>query len=240
MGYISDCLTQGRKRSARQTDGGEDMSVDASLFATCPGRRDAYLDWVQMLTGLGLVLFMAFHTLLTSSIIFGAEALDGVAGFLETLHLDTLAHFFVPILFFTHFIVAARKIPFRSEGQLAIWRDAKLLHHRDTWLWVVQAVSAMIILVLGAIHMWTNISDGAILAVTSTARVQSGGWTLFYLVLVPLVQLHVFIGVYRIGVKWGFITDALRPKAAKILTVIFCCVTVLALVALARYATMTV
>ena len=89
----------------------------------------------------------------------------------------------MPIFFFTHFIVAARKIPFRSEGQLAIWRDAKLLHHRDTWLWVVQAVSAMIILVLGAIHMWTNISDGAILAVTSTARVQSGGWTLFYLVL---------------------------------------------------------
>ena len=103
------------------------MSVDASLFTTCPGRRDAYLDWVQMLTGLGLVLFMAFHTLLTSSIIFGAEALDGVAGFLETLHLDTLAHFFVPILFFTHFIVAARKIPFRSEGQLAILLNEKYI-----------------------------------------------------------------------------------------------------------------
>ena len=216
------------------------MSVDATMHVARPSRRDAYLDWIQMLTGVGLVLFMAFHTLLTSSIIFGAGALDGVAGFLETLHLDTLAHIFVPILFFTHFVVAARKIPFRSDEQLAIWRDAKLLRHRDTWLWVVQAVSAMIILVLGAIHMWTNINDDAILAATSTARVQSGGWTLFYLLLVPLVQLHVFIGVYRIGVKWGFITDALRPKAVKILTIVFGCVTALALIALARYATMTV
>lgn len=146
----------------------------------------------------------------------------------------------MPILFFTHFVVAARKIPFRSEGQIAIWRDAKLLLHRDTWLWVVQAVSAMIILVLGSIHMWTNMNDDAILAATSTARVQSGGWTLFYLFLVPLVQLHVFIGVYRIGVKWGFITDALRPKAVKILTAAFVCVTALAFIALARYATMTV
>ncbi len=216
------------------------MSLDATMHVVRPGRRDAYLDWLQMLTGASLVLFMAFHTLLTSSIIFGAGALDGVAGFLETLHLDTLAHVVVPVLFFAHFVLAARKIPFRPEGQLAIWRDAKLLRHRDTWLWIVQAVSAMIILVMGAVHMWTNINDEAILAATSTARVQSGGWTLFYLLLVPLVQLHVFVGVYRIGVKWGFITDATRPRVVKILTIVFGCVLALALIALARYATMTV
>jgi fumarate reductase subunit C len=88
--------------------------------------------------------------------------------------------------------------------------------------------------------MWTNINDSAILAATSTARVQSGGWFLFYLVLVPLVQLHVFIGVYRIGVKWGFISDVARPKAVKILTIAFGCVLAIALIALVRYATMTV
>lgn len=216
------------------------MSVDATMHVVRPGRRDAYLDWIQMLTGAGLVLFIAFHTLLTASIIFGAGALDAVAGFLETLHLDTVAHIVVPLLFFVHFFVAIRKLPVRPQGQLAFWRNATWLRHRDTWLWVVQAVSAMIILVMGAIHMWTNINDGVILAARSTARVQSGGWTLFYLFLVPLLQLHVFIGVYRIGVKWGYITDALRPKAVRILTIIFCCVTAVALLALARYATMTV
>lgn len=216
------------------------MSVDATMHVARPGRRDAYLDWIQMLTGAGLVLFIAFHTLLTSSIIFGANALNGVAGALEALHLDTLAHIVVPILFFVHFVVAARKIPFRAEGQEAIWRDARLLNHRDTWLWLVQAGSAMIILVMGAVHMWTNINDAAILAATSTARVQSGGWTWFYFFLVPLVQLHVFIGVYRIGVKWGFITDATRPRVAKILAIAFGCVLVVAYIALARYATLTV
>ena len=98
----------------------------------------------------------------------------------------------------------------------------------------------MVILVMGAIHMWTNMNDPAILAATSTARVQSGGWLPFYLALIPLVQLHVFIGVYRIGVKWGFITDALRPKAVKILTIVFGCVLAIALIALVRYATLTV
>jgi len=219
---------------------GGSMSVHATMHVARPGRRDAYLDWLQMLTGVGLVLFIAFHTLLTASIIFGAGALDAVAGALENLHLDTLAHIFVPILFFMHFIIAARKIPFRFEGQEVIWRNARLLNHRDTWLWLVQAGSAMIILVLGAIHMWTNINDSAILAATSTARVQSGGWFLFYLVLVPLVQLHVFIGVYRIGVKWGFISDAARPKTVKILTIAFGCVLAIAFIALVRYATMTV
>lgn len=216
------------------------MSVDATMHVVSPGRRDAYLDWIQMLTGAGLVLFIAFHTLLTASIIFGANALNGVAGALEALHLDTLAHIFVPIFFFTHFVIAARKIPFRVQGQQAIWRDARLLNHRDTWLWIVQAISAMIILVMGAIHMWTNITEGSILAATSAARVQSSGWTLFYLALVPLLQLHVFIGIYRIGVKWAFITDANRARFVKILTIIFCCVLAVALLALARYATLTI
>ena len=87
---------------------GGSMSVDATMHVVRPGRRDAYLDWLQMLTGAGLVLFIAFHTLLTSANIFGAGALDGVAGALEALHLDTLAHIFVPILFFMHFVIAAR------------------------------------------------------------------------------------------------------------------------------------
>lgn len=215
------------------------MSLYATMHVVQPGRRDAYLDCIQALTGICLVLFMAFHTLLTMSIIFGAKSLDTVAGALEALHLDTLAHLTVPILFFVHFVVAARKIPFRVDGQLAIWRDARLLKHRDTWLWIVQAISGMAVLILGAIHMWTTINDPRVLAATSTARVQSSGWTMFYLFLLPLVQMHVFIGLYRLGVKWGFVTDAMRPKVVKILIIVFGCVLALALLALLRYATMT-
>lgn len=216
------------------------MSVHATMHIFGPSRRDAYLDWAQLLTGLGLTLFMALHTLLNLSVILGPKALDRVAGILEILHLDTLAHVTIPILFLIHFVVAARKIPWRIKEQEALWRGARLLKHRDTWLWIVQAVSGMLILILGAIHMWTTITTGPVQALSSAARVQSSGWTMFYVLLIPLVQMHVFIGLYRLGVKWGFIIDTVRPKIVKILTMTWAAVLVLALLALIRYATLPI
>ncbi|MBU4606398.1 MAG: succinate dehydrogenase/fumarate reductase cytochrome b subunit, partial [Proteobacteria bacterium] len=37
-----------------------------------------------------------------------------------------------------------------------------------------------------------------------------GFWGVFYLILLPMVELHVGIGFYRIAVKWGFIKRATR------------------------------
>lgn len=89
---------------------------------------------------------------------------------------------------------------------------AKMLRHRDTWLWIVQIVTAMIILVMGAIHMWVVLNDLPIKAVKSAARVQSGGWLPFYCILLPMVEAHVSVGAYRILVKWGFINRENRPR----------------------------
>ena len=40
------------------------------------------------------------------------------------------------------------------------------------------------------------------------------GWCYlpFYLVLLPLAELHVGIGFYRLGVKYGFITRSTRSR----------------------------
>ena len=46
-------------------------------------------------------------------------------------------------------------------------------------------------------------------AAKSAARVQ-GGWLPFFLVLLPMAELHLGIGFYRLGVKYGFITRASR------------------------------
>jgi len=123
-----------------------------------------------------------------------------------------------------HFILAARKVPFRVEQQTTIWKHARMLHHHDTWLWLIQAFTAMIILIMGSIHMWTVLTDLPITAAKSAARIQGGFWMVFYLILLRMVELHVGIGFYRIGVKWGFIKRSNRKglkRFENILTGIF-------------------
>lgn len=44
------------------------MAVNAIMPNACP-RRDACLDWLQMLSGAALVLFMWCHMLLVSSVV---------------------------------------------------------------------------------------------------------------------------------------------------------------------------
>ena len=63
------------------------MSVDATLFVTRPGRRDAYLDWLQMLTGAGLVLFMWAHMILVSSVVLSPKIMNAIAYFFEATYM---------------------------------------------------------------------------------------------------------------------------------------------------------
>jgi len=195
-------------------------------------RWDGVLDWAQMLSGAGLIGFMWMHMTLVASVVISPSIMNAIAGFFEATGLAQVGGPLVFLLFLAHFALAARKIPFRLEGQKTILEQAKLLHHTDTWLWIVQVVSAMIILVMGAIHMWVVLSDLPITAAKSAARIQSGAWIFFYLLLLPLVELHVGIGLYRIAVKWGFVKRDGRKgfkRGENMLTLIFIGIGLLAL-----------
>ena len=174
-------------------------------------RTAAYLDFLQMLTGVGLILFMLSHMILVSSIHFGAGAMNTLAKFLEYTYLAQVGGPFIGATFLLHFILAARKIPFRTQEQKILWQHSRRLHHLDTWLWVVQVGTAMIILIMGSIHIWTILSDLPVTAAKSAARIQGGFWLIFYIILLPMIWFHVGIGFYRIGVKWGIIKRSNRP-----------------------------
>lgn len=174
-------------------------------------RTAAYLDFLQMLTGVGLILFMWSHMILVASINLGAGTMDALARFLEDTYMAQTGGPLIGVTFLVHFILAARKLPFRSQEQKAIWEHSRRLHHLDTWLWVVQAGTAMLILIMGSIHIWTILTDLPITAAKSAARIQGGFWLVFYILLLPMIELHVGIGFYRIGVKWGIITRSNRP-----------------------------
>ena len=186
------------------------MAVQTRVQTQGNFRTAAYLDFIQMLTGVGLILFMWSHMILVASINLGPGVMNTIAGFLEDTYLAQTGGPLIALVFLGHFVLAARKVPFRSQEQRAIWAHSKRLHHLDTWLWVVQAVTAMIILIMGGIHMWTVLTNLPITAAKSAARIQGGYWLVFYIILLPLVELHVGVGFYRIGVKWGVITRVRR------------------------------
>jgi fumarate reductase subunit C len=178
-----------------------------------PVRTEAVWDFLQMCTGVALVLFMWMHMILVASVNIdfgGGRVMNAIAYFFEATYMAQLGG---PLIFLTmvaHFVLAARKLPFRVAEQKSMWTHSKRFNHLDTWLWVIQAVTAFIILIMGSIHMWTVLTNLPITAAKSAARIQTGWWLLFYFILLPCIELHVGIGAYRIGVKWGWIKRSNR------------------------------
>ncbi len=196
-------------------------------------RTSAYLDWLQMLSGVALILFMWSHMFLVASVNLGPNVMNRLAEFLEDTYMAQVGGPVVAFVFLLHFILAARKVPFRVEQQSAIWKLSRQLRHTDTYLWLIQALTAMIILIMGSIHMWTVLTNLPITAAKSAARVQGGFWLVFYLILLPMVELHVGIGFYRIAVKWGFSRRKDRKRYKRLenyLTAIFICIGLITLV----------
>ena len=216
------------------------MALDTNVYVRAPSRTSAYLDWLQMLTGAALVLFMWSHMVLVASVNLGAGIMDALARFLEVTYMAQVGGPTVGSIFLLHFILGARKIPFRVEELSAIWKLSRQLGHTDTWLWLIQAFTAMVILIMGSIHMWTVLTDLPITAAKSAVRIQGGFWPVFYLMLLPMVELHVGIGFYRIAVKWGFSRRKDRKslkKSKNILTAVFI---VIGLITLLRFLTLSV
>ena len=216
------------------------MAIDTTIYVRSPGVNAALLDWLQMLTGVGLITFMWSHMILVASVNLGAGAMDTLAHFLEATYMAQVGGPLIGATFLFHFILAARKVPFRVEQQSTIWKHARMLHHLDTWLWLIQAGTAMVILIMGSVHMWTVLTDLPITAAKSAARIQGGFWLVFYLILLPMVELHVGIGFYRIGVKWGFIKRSNRKglkRFENILTGIFI---LIGLITLIRFMTLPI
>lgn len=216
------------------------MAIDTAIYVRPPSRMSAYLDWLQMLTGVGLITFMWSHMCLVASVNISVGVMDTIAKLFEDTYMAQVGGPMIGATLLFHFVLAARKMPFRMEHASTIWKHSKVLHHTDTWLWIVQVVTAMIILIMGCIHMWTVLTDLPITAIKSAERIQGGFWLAFYLILLPMVELHVGIGFYRIAVKWGFIKAKKRKgfkKFENILTGVFI---LIGLITLIRFMTLAV
>ncbi|MCM0756427.1 succinate dehydrogenase/fumarate reductase cytochrome b subunit [Desulfovibrio aminophilus] len=212
------------------------MGIDTTVFAGRPTKWDGLLDWLQMLSGAALILFIWAHMLLVASVIIGPGVMNAIADFFEATGLAQVGGPLIFLLFLGHFLLAARKVPFRFDRQKTFWSHATMLHHQDTWLWLVQVVTAMLLLLMGTIHMWVVLTDLPITAAKSAEVLQKrSGWLLFYLLFGPLVHVHLGVGLYRIGVKWGFVGQAGRARFKRFVTILVLVCVGLSLLTLLRF-----
>ena len=172
---------------------------------TVPSRLDA----LQAISGVLLIAFLWAHLCLVGSVVISPRLMNFIGWFFEATYMAQIGGPIVFLLMVFHFVIAARKMPFGAGQLCTFWKHSKMLNHKDTWMWLVQVGTALIVLVMGSIHMYTVLSTLPITAETSAARVR-GGWLPFFLILLPMAELHVGIGFYRLGVKYGFITRANR------------------------------
>ena len=192
-------------------------------------RQLAY-ELIGSASGLALAVFMWGHMFLVGSILFGQVGFDWLAGGLEKIYIAQPTIAIILALFLIHAALASRKIPAqlrerremfalarRLKAAPADWPgvaegDERLRPHLESWLWIWQVRTGMVMLVLGSFHLILMTLDiftplygeiTGIEAISSIARVR-GGLLIPYAVLLLCVEFHAGIGLYRLAIKWGF------------------------------------
>jgi fumarate reductase subunit C len=177
-------------------------------------RWPARLDILQSASGLFLALFLIVHLLAESSILLGKDAMYRVTLFFEGYYffgtpypfLVSLFALFILVVLVLHAVLALRKIPANYRQYRAYQEHRALFRHTDTQLWWIQVYTGFALFFLASVHLYDMLSQpGNIGPYASADRVVSGGrWPLYLLLLLAAV-VHGGVGLYRLGVKWGWL-----------------------------------
>lgn len=192
------------------------------------------VDLLQALTGVCLALFILLHFFVISTVLISPRVMSALDHFFEVIYLTQvgLPGLFVVILL--HFLLAARKMPFRARELVAYWRHAKMMRHLSSWVWLIQVATALCILALFAVHLY-EVWIGLPVTLDGTlARIARPGAVCFFGVLLLATLSHALIGLYRVLVKFGFITRAIRKKSVRVFWIVGIVYTLMALAALMR------
>ena len=203
------------------------------LASRSPADVRSRLDFWQALSGAVLALFICVHLLLEGSVVISPKLTNGIAWLLEVTFMAQVAAPCLVLLILFHFWIAARKMPFRA-GELGVFvRHSKSLREADTWLWLVQVFTAVVILAGAFFHVYTVMTDLPITVDGSSTRLHDG-WLAFYVIFLPCIILHTGIGIYRLAVKFGICSRAGRDRFRKAVWIIMACYLALGTLALTR------
>jgi len=162
------------------------------------------LELATSVSGVALAAFMLMHMSLLSTVLIGAQTMDDLASFLERYYLVQIGAGPLILLLIAHVFLAARKVPTTFQQQWILVRQMRRLNHLDTWTWAFQVLSGAALLAFVSIHLWVMLTGLPIEAAKSGDHV-SGVYLWLDIPFVLLVQGHIFVGLYRIAVKWGLL-----------------------------------
>ncbi len=187
-------------------------------------RIPAKLDFLQSLTGAILALFILFHLLFESSILFGKNAMYSITKMFEgefifgegkPIIISILAILIFAIFIF-HAFLAMRKFPSSYREYLRFKTHSKLMKHNDTNLWFIQITTGFMMFFLGSIHLYIMATQPEKIGpFSSSDRVYSDLMWPIYLLLLISVVLHTGAGIYRLIMKWGFF-EGKNPKESRL------------------------
>ncbi len=229
----------------------EDSTVELLTGKNKLGKKSkipAKLDFLQSATGLFLALFITFHILFESSILFGKGAMYKLTKMFEgepfieggePLIITALA-FVIFSMFIFHAFLAMRKFPASYKEYQRYSAHRKLLKHSDTNLWFIQITTGFAMFFLGSIHLYMMMTNPENIGPYASAdRIYSDWMWLMYLLLLISVVLHSWVGIYRLIIKWGWFDGKdprkNRKRSKLIIKTLIAIYLVLGLVSLASY-----
>ncbi len=172
--------------------------------------NSAKLEFYEFITGCVLTIFLVFHTLFLSTILFGIDLFDGISKLMEEFFIVYFAFFIVSVCLLFHVWLVFRKVSLDLKNQLILLDHFLSIKHRDSILWSAQVITGFFLFLLIPIHIWSVFTDLPIRSAKLFLKFLSFKWKLFDVFLFLTVGVHAGLGVYRIGIKWGFIKNRKR------------------------------
>ena len=179
-------------------------------------KTDLYVDLAESVTGIILVGFLWMHMLFVGTIYINNGVLfNSLSEGLDKYYLAQIGIPATVLVILIHIFMAGRRAPMRLRDLRIAWRLTKSLKHTDTWIWVGQVITALIIGIMASMHLWEIMTTWPIEATKSAHRVAQdgiafmGGFSIkyylwFYVALLLAGEYHAGFGLYRIFVKWGW------------------------------------
>lgn len=229
----------------------KDSTVELLTGKDSVGKKSkipARLDLLQSATGLILSIFIIFHIVFESSILFGEAAMYKLTKMFEgepfieggePMIISVFA-FVIFVIFIFHALLAMRKFPSSYKEYQRYRTQSKMLKHSDTNLWFIQITTGFVMMFLGSIHLYTMMTQPENIGpYASSDRIYSDMLWPMYLILLISVVLHTGVGVYRLIIKWGLFDGsdphANRIRSKKIIQVVVIFYIVLGLLSLGTY-----